>query len=147
MFRVTLATVLGLLVACAAQCADKPADQFTKGSVWKGEGEFTDGKVDDRGLRVTDVVVKFTERKDGTLKGELWVDKNTRGFAFDGSVTDGAVEFVFTKPLKGDWAKHWTGRKGTVTTVKDLLSCEFVGSRKAESPTDKEHFKARLQAR
>jgi hypothetical protein len=145
MFRATLVALVCVVPPVWAD--DKPADQLTKGTTWKGDGELADGKVDDRGLRRTDVTVKITDRKGGSLKGEVWVDQGKRGLAFEGTVADGAVEVVFTKPLKGEWAKHWTGRKGTVQTAPDLLSCEFTGSRKTESAADREHFKARLQAK
>ena len=145
MLRVTIAIVLCLAGVVVAD--DKAPDQLAKGSVWKGQGELADGKVDDRGLRLTDVTVKITDRKAGTLKGELWMDNGARGIAFTGTVAEGSVEFVFGKTLKGNWPKHWAGRKGTVETVKDLLSCTFGGSRKSESPADMEHFKARLQSK
>ena len=144
MFRIV---AMICLVAPAAWAEDKPADQLKKGSVWKGEGEFADGKVNDRGLRTTDVVVKITDRKDDSFKGELWVDKGARGLTFEGTVADGTIEIVVGKALKGEWAKHWPGRKGTIETVPDLLSCEFKGSRKTDLPVDGEHFKARLQRR
>ena len=140
--------VLAMAIAPASSyAADKPVDQLTKGSIWKGEGEFADGKVGDRGLRITDVLVKITDRKEAKFKGEVWVDKGARGLTFEGLVTDGGIEIVFGKPIKGEWDKRWPGRKGTLQTTADLLSCEFTGSRKSDTPADSEHFKARRQAK
>lgn len=147
MFRVLAIVICSQIASGFLWADDKPADQLKKGSVWKGEGEMSDGKVDKRGLRITDVLVKITDRKDGSFKGELWVDKGARGMAFEGTSADGSIEIVFGKSLKGEWPKHWSGRKGTVVTAPDLLSCEFTGSRKSDSAADREHFKARHQTR
>jgi hypothetical protein len=133
-------TFAWIAVAGALQCflvaqCEAEDDLAPVGSEWIGTFKRF-GRKGEGGSRVssTDARLKMLERKDAKFKAELWLDKNAKGLALEGTISPrGVLKASVTKVLKGEFAPDVVGRTegdGSVANGLMKMQYKFPGGRR-----------------
>jgi hypothetical protein len=116
---------LTLLLGQSGLADDDPAPL---GSEWIGTFKRF-GRKDEDGSRISssDARLKIVDRDDVKFRAELWLDRNSRGLALEGTIsTRGVLKMSVTRVLKGDFASDVVGRvTGDGSAANGLIKINY----------------------